>query len=66
MLAIVVIAVSAVLALVLCVLLIMKPKRLKLHAGLWRVLTFNLEVDDGSDARRHVEPGSTEHDYLLP
>lgn len=50
------VAVGAVLALVLTVLIVMKPKRLKLSAGVWKLATLSFEADAG-DKPEELPPG---------
>ncbi len=50
--------VVAFLALLLCVLLIMKPKKLKLSVGVWKFVTFRFEADAGHEPARELPPGA--------
>jgi hypothetical protein len=49
--------VLAVLAVVLSVLLVMKPKRLKLTASAWKIANISFEADAGDD-KKELPPGA--------
>jgi hypothetical protein len=50
------VVVAAVLALVLSVLHVMKPKRLKFSAGVWKLAHLSFEADAGDD-KKELPPG---------
>ena len=59
------VAIAAVVALVLYVVHTVKPKRVRLNAGILKLVTFNFEADSGYESREKLPPRADKPDATV-